>query len=338
MQALALDFERHVPAWIDPPPPLEPGPGEVLIRVREIGVCGTDRELTRFAFGAPPRGERYLILGHEAVGQVEAAGPGVAGLTPGDWVVPIIRRACRPACRCCAAGRRDLCLTDGYAERGITGAHGYFAGFVVDAAEDLIRVPPQLSSVAVLTEPLSVVEKAIETGLRAHPDRPESALVLGAGAIGLLAALSLQAAGQPVEVSSIEDEDHPRALLLRQAGIPYTRSGVRLPAPAGLILEATGSVEAAALGLQLLAPLGVLVIIGAPGVPALSGYRFIVHNQTVTGIVNAAPHHFRRAVDGLARIPRPMLDALIERRPLRSALESLRPGLSAPKLVHPLAG
>jgi glucose 1-dehydrogenase len=337
MPALALDFERRVPAWIDLPPPVEPAAGEVLVRIREVGVCGTDRELTRFSFGTPPPGERYLILGHEAVGQVVAAGPGVAGLARGDWVVPMVRRACRPACRCCAAGRRDLCLTDSYTERGITGAHGYFAGLVVDAAGDLVRVPPELAGVAVLTEPLSVVEKAIETGFRAHPDRPESALVLGAGAIGLLAALSLQAAGLPVGVCSHEGEDHPRALLLRKAGIPYTQSGARLPARAGLVLEATGSADAAALGLELLAPLGVLVILGAPSVPALSGYRLIVHNQTVTGIVNAAPTHFRRAVDALAGIRRPLLDALLERRPLHTALESLRPGFATSKLVHPLA-
>lgn len=334
--ALALDFERRSPAWIEPPPPSPPGAGEVLIRIREVGVCGTDRELTRFTFGTPPAGERYLILGHEAAGQVEAVGTGVAGFSRGDWVVPMVRRACRPPCRCCAAGRRDLCLTDAYAERGITGAHGYFAGLVADAAEDLVAIPSDLAGVAVLTEPLSVVEKAIESGYRAHPDMPQSALVLGAGSIGLLAAFSLQAAGLPVAVWSLEDEHHPRAALLRRAGIPYHHAAGPRPAPADLILEATGSGHAAALGLEILAPLGVLVLIGAPALPAQQGYGLIVHNQSIVGTVNAGPHHFQRAVQDLRRIDRSLLEALMERRPAHTALESLNQPTAAPKLVHPL--
>jgi glucose 1-dehydrogenase len=225
MSSLALDFERRTPAWIDSPPPTDPDAGEVLLRVLEVGVCGTDRELARFAFGEPPAGERYLILGHEAVAQVERVGPGVTGFARGDLVVPTVRRTCRPPCRCCAAARRDLCLTGRYTERGITGAHGYFAGLVLDAAEDLILIPAALAGVAVLAEPLSVVEKAIESGLRAHPDHPESALVLGAGPIGLLAALAFQVRGFPVAVASLEDGDHPRARLLRRAGIPYYPPG-----------------------------------------------------------------------------------------------------------------
>jgi hypothetical protein len=62
-----------------------------------------------------------------------------------------------------------------------------------------------------------------------------------------------------------------------------------------------------------------------------------MNNQAVLGVVNAAPHHFRRAVDDLARIDRAALDALLERRPLRRALDSILSPSPAPKLVHPLA-
>ena len=122
MRAVALDYETRSLNRLDLPEPEPPGPDEVLFRVLATGVCGTDRDLAEFRFGHPPPGERHLVLGHEALGQVVAAGSaGSAGLKPGDWVAPMVRRACAPACMSCARGRRDLCLTGGYTERGIIG-------------------------------------------------------------------------------------------------------------------------------------------------------------------------------------------------------------------------
>src|SRR5687768_14311054 len=77
----------------------EPGPGEVLIRVRQVGVCGTDREIIHAQFGTAPLGEGSLVLGHEMLGEVAAAGPGVIGFVPGELVTATVRRpdGC-PAC------------------------------------------------------------------------------------------------------------------------------------------------------------------------------------------------------------------------------------------------
>ena len=76
MRAIALDFNSRTPTEISLPPPGAPGPGEVLFRVEACGVCATDRELARFHFGAPPAAETTLVLGHEALGEVVAAGRG----------------------------------------------------------------------------------------------------------------------------------------------------------------------------------------------------------------------------------------------------------------------
>lgn len=335
MRALCLDFERRTVAEAAIPDPHPPQSGEVLLDICQVGVCATDRELTRFRFGEPPPGESLLALGHEALARVAACGPGVQSLRPGDWVVPMVRRACPGPCPSCALGRYDLCRTGAYLERGITRCHGYFTQQAIDPAHALVPVPPHLVDIAVLAEPLSVVEKAIETGLRAHPLAPRTACVVGAGPVGLLAAMALLVRGIEPCVVSLEPEDHPRVQLLRRAGIPYSRSAPT--ARFDLVLEASGSRAAAAAALDWLAPCGVLVLIGAPD-PGIEvpGIRMIVDNLTVAGIVNAARSHFDAAFADLARIPRPWLDAMVERRPASAWRESLAAGSAAPKIVHPM--
>jgi len=114
MRSVALDYDTRRLVRRQAPEPGAIGPREALFRVHQAGICGTDRDLARFRYGYPPEGESCLILGHEALGQVVESGSEAGGLARGDWVVPMIRRACAPACASCARGRRDLCLTDGY--------------------------------------------------------------------------------------------------------------------------------------------------------------------------------------------------------------------------------
>lgn len=336
MRAVALDFEARTPVETELAEPARPAATEVLYRIRELGVCGTDRELARFRFGAPPAGETKLVLGHEALGEVVAVGAEVASVRPGDLVVPMIRRACSPACTSCASGRRDLCVTGRYIERGIMGLHGYFTSYAVDAADDLFVAPSALAGVAILAEPLSVVEKAIDSALRAHPAEPRTALVIGAGPIGLLAGLALQLRGFRVEILSTEAEDHPRARIARDAGLVYLRNSV--PTAADIVIEAAGSAGAARAALEWLAPLGVAVLLGAGDFEAqMPGTRFIVENLTLLGAVNAGPQHFRAALEDLARIDRRALEALLHRRPAREWRESLAAASPEPKIVHCLS-
>jgi threonine dehydrogenase-like Zn-dependent dehydrogenase len=336
MRGVALDYESRKLICADIPDPGPPGPGQVLLRVREVGVCGTDRELTRFSFGYPPEGESRLILGHEALAEVVEAGSGVSGIRPGDWVVPTVRRSCRPPCAQCAAGRRDLCLRAANPERGIFGLHGYFTDYALDAAADLVPVPPDALDNAVLVEPLSVVEKAIASALRCHPGTPVSFLAIGAGTIGILGALAAQVRGLRAVVHSLEPPGHPRVRLLELAGIEYRTSldGVQ----SDIILEAAGSPEAAFRAIRALAPLGVLVVLGA--LSASGDFPFmdlIIGNRTVLGSVNAGPDAFRSAVADLRRFDAALVAPLVERRPFTGSLDGL---LEAParaaKLVHVL--
>ncbi len=332
MRAAGLDYEHRRPCSFTVSEPRPPQPGEVLFRVQEVGICGTDRELAAFQLGFPPAGESMLVLGHEALGQIVETGPGVSGFRAGDWVVPAIRRSCSPQCASCARGRRDLCLSGHAPERGIFGLHGYMTEYALDAASDLVRVPDALVDVAVLIEPLSVVEKAVATALRLHAGEPKRALVLGAGPIGLLAGMVLALRGLDVAVHSLEPAEHPRARLARDAGLRY------IAAPeagwADVILEATGSAEAAFAGFRALAALGVYGILGSPNARGEMPFiDMLVRNQIVFGSVNAGPDALAAAVDDLGRLDGLLLARMIDRTAFDRVAETvIRP--SGIKTVH----
>src|SRR5215471_13739916 len=163
MQALAVFPSQKRVDLLDIPEPHLHGATEVLLRVREVGLCGADREIASFEYGDPPRGADHLILGHESLAEVIEVGREVRSLKPGDLVVAMVRRPCPHAeCRPCRADRPDLCVTDDYIERGIKGANGFLTDYVVDDEAYLVKVPRALSDVAVLFEPLTVVTKAAD--------------------------------------------------------------------------------------------------------------------------------------------------------------------------------
>jgi threonine dehydrogenase-like Zn-dependent dehydrogenase len=337
MRVAGLDYQQRQVVLRDGPEPRLDGASEVLFRVQESGVCGSDRELAAFRHGYPPPGEDFLILGHEALGQVVETGPAVGGLVRGDWVVPLVRRPCHPPCASCARGRRDLCVSGRYTETGIFGRHGYLREYAVDAETDLVRVPADLASRAVLIEPLSVVEKAVETALRLHEPGARTALVLGAGPLGILAALVSKLRGLEASVYSIEPADHPRARLIERAGVRYLAGldGVR----ADVVIEATGSAAAAFAGFGALAPLGVYCILGSPNATGEVPFTDLMrHNKTVFGSVNAGPEAFPLAVRDLARLDRDALGAMIQRASLAAIRQTVTaPPPAAVKIVHVVA-
>ncbi len=334
MRALRLDFEARRLAVADHAEPAETGAGQVRLRLIECGVCGTDRGVAEFEFGAPPAGETGLILGHEAVAVVEALGSGVSRLRVGQLVVPLVRRNCGPGCAMCSRGRRDNCLTGEYVERGIFGLHGYLCDFAVDHEDDLVPVPAELTDVAVLVEPASVVEKAWELALRLHPGEPRHVLVLGAGPIGILAAWCARSCGFEVTVLSRESEDSARAQLLIRNGVRYTQTldGVG----ADIVIEACGSAALAVESMRVLRRLGVVILLGArPAEVRLPTLDMIIGNHILAASVNASFHHFELAVARLRSYDRSWLRPLLHRLPLAQAAETIvHPPGAAVKIVH----
>ena len=116
-----------------------PGGRGVLVKVLRVGVDGTDREINAAEYGAPPPGEKVLVLGHESFGVVEGVGPNVRDLKPGDHVVATVRRPGKSVYD--AIGRQDLTTDDVYWERGINQVHGFLSERYVDADDYIVRVP-----------------------------------------------------------------------------------------------------------------------------------------------------------------------------------------------------
>ena len=141
MKAFAVWAKQKRSAVVEIDEPRLTSPTAVKLRMLDVGVCGTDAELCSFAYGEPPDGEKFLVTGHEALGEVVEVGDEVEWLDEGDLVVPSVRRPCPHAdCPACRGGNQDFCLTGDYTERGIKGAHGFLAEVVVEEARYLTAV------------------------------------------------------------------------------------------------------------------------------------------------------------------------------------------------------
>ena len=297
-----------------PKPQLEqiPGGRGVLVRLTRVGVDGTDKEINAAEYGAPPPGDDYLILGHENCGRVEAVGPSVDEVQPGDYVVASVRRPGKSLYD--KIGLQDMTTDDTYFERGINLLHGYLAEYYSDSADYIVKVPKGLRKVGVLLEPSSVAEKAIiqafEVQRRLRVWRPRRAAVLGAGTLGLLASLFLQLRGIRVTTFGLEVPPYLNSRLLDEIGVRYisTKQTSLKEAsahfgPFDLILEGTGFSPLVFEAMEVLAKDGVLAMVSITGanrnieVPTdRINQGFVLGNKVCLGSVNASREDFERAV------------------------------------------
>lgn len=335
--------------------PRAPVGTEVLLQTLELGICGTDREISAFEYGTPPPGADELVIGHEALAEVVEVGPDVTWARPGELVVPTVRRPCRNRrCYPCRAGRSDFCVTGEFSERGILRADGYLAERFLEEERFLVPVPRALEDVAVLVEPLSVIAKAAEElesiRKRFGFDLPRlQGLVLGAGPVGLLAAMALTAYGAETHVFSREAEDSPRAALVRAFGASYVSARTPLESlssrigRADVIFEAVGVPEVAFGALPNLAPNGVYVMSGVPAlrgpVPAdLSRWMrdLVLENQVILGTVNAGRSAYEDAIRRLEQFMGLFPEAvrsLLDRVPFDEAPDVLAAGRGVKTVV-----
>ncbi|MBJ6760729.1 glucose 1-dehydrogenase [Myxococcaceae bacterium JPH2] len=321
MKAVAIAYPSREVRVIDAPEPRLHSPTEVRVRTLEVGVCGTDKDILQGLHGAPPPGESHLVLGHECLGQVVEVGAHVRDFRPGDLVVPRVRRPCPHAhCPACRYEHPDFCVTGDYTERGIQGAHGFCAEFFVEDMMYLHRAEDSLRGVAVLTEPLTIAEKALRETARIQArlpfkQTPGNAVVLGAGPVGQLGAMALMSLGYATTVYSRSPPPNVKAAAAEAMGAPYLSSQrvtvEELKAKAGpvdVIYEATGSSTVAFDTLRALGPNGVLILTGVPGRKEhlhLAGEevlrQLVLWNQVVLGTVNAGSEDFTRALENLER-------------------------------------
>jgi len=314
---------------LDVEPPAR-GRGEVEVRTLAVGVCGTDEEILQGLYGTAPAGAERLILGHEGCGVVEKR---AGGLAAGALVVPMVRRPCPERCENCAAGEADMCRSGHYRERGIKELHGFMAERFVEAAEYLVPLARPLRPVAMLLEPLTVVEKGVNQAYRLQRRlrwRPRRALVLGAGPIGLLGAALTRALGLETTLWSRRIDDGRRAWLQRigAGAVPSSESGLpelaKRLGPLDLVLECTGAPPVIRDALLSPGPNGVVCLLGVSAgegpveVPvARWNLQAVLGNQVVFGCVNANRRDFEAGARHMATWTRRwpgLLEALVTRQ------------------------
>ena len=228
----------------------------VMVKLLEVGVCGTDRK----SLGMAPPPEYPLIDLHEAFGQVVWTGEEVRNLKVNDYVVPMVRRCdsweppdegaeiepssfdfrrCDDATHCVSYLRADQCPVGesqgekngerrGYKSRGTGKCHGFGSQYFVDTEEWLIRVEPprqgglreRMMKRYVLTEPLSIVWKMHREIVKHYTIREydDRVLIIGLGPIGLLAATVMQKLHPGLEYTAVDlaAEDNARVRLLQR--------------------------------------------------------------------------------------------------------------------------
>ncbi|WP_327048783.1 glucose 1-dehydrogenase [Microbispora sp. NBC_01189] len=350
MRALTVvPLRKDSLAVADVPDP-EPGDGDLLVDGLAVGVCGTDKEIAAGDYGSAPPGRERLVIGHESLGRVRRAPEG-SGFAPGDLVVGVVRRPDPVPCGACAHGQFDMCRNGRYTERGIKDLDGYASQAWVVEPGYAVKLDPALADVGMLLEPTSVVVKAWDevekVGARAWFE-PKTALVTGAGPIGLLAALLGVRRGLEVHVLD-RVTDGPKPELVRDLGAVYHAGDageVAAKIRPDVVIEATGA-GPVIFGVAFnTAPYGIVCLTGVSSagrrltIDAGSLNRDIVlENDVLIGSVNANLRHYAAAADVLAGADHAWLNRLITRRvPLESFADAFTAEPEDVKVVITLDG
>jgi L-iditol 2-dehydrogenase len=291
-----------------------PGPGEVLLHVRRVGLCGSDRHWYRVGAIGDAGLARPLVLGHEIVAEV------VDGPRRGERVVVEPSLPCGN-CETCHAGLGHLCPSVRFAGHGVT--DGGLREAMAWPVRALVTIPAALSDDdAVLLEPTAVALHALDLG-RPRIGRP--AAVVGCGPIGVVLVGLLRLAGA-MPIVAVEPLPH-RLEAARAWGADVTlapgegHAGLPL---ADVAFEVAGEDGAVAEAISLLRPGGRLVLVGIPEedrstLPAAAARR---KGLTVTFSRRAAVGDLRRAAELAAQRQLPLGRLITHRFPLGRAPEA----------------
>ena len=320
MRALAvrpgIKHSAHIAELPDPKLDSIPEGRGVLVRTLQVGVDATDWEINEALYGRAPHGYHFMVMGHEVFGVVEAVGPEVTHVQPGDYCTCTVRRPGPTIYD--LIGRNDITGHEEYYERGINLRHGYMTERWVDDAEFVVKVPPGLKHLGVLSEPASVCAKAIEQAYLAQKRlqvwEPKLAFVMGAGQIGLLTTLMLRLRG--LQVFTVARTPHPGLkeeicgaygatyVSTRETSLEDLAKQVGKP---DLIVEATGSSRVAFDSMRVLAINGALVWTSVTGgdktteIPSdVINLEWVLGNKLLVGSVNGNRHHFAQGLADLA--------------------------------------
>ncbi|WP_136656795.1 alcohol dehydrogenase catalytic domain-containing protein [Nitratireductor sp. XY-223] len=326
MKALVYQGERRLACREVPQP--APADGEVIVAVESVGICGSDMH----AFlGHDERRPPPLILGHEAAGVVKTGSLAGRRVT----VNPLVACGQCPVCR---SGRDNIC--PGRQILSMQPREGAFAQMIAVPPANLFEIPDNISfDVAALAEPLACGWHAVRLARRAMSAEIDRAgvLVIGGGAIGVGAALSLEAAGAP-DITLSEPNPGRRAYLRDACGLAAIA-----PEELGedeqfdLIVDAVGFAATRSQAIAHARPGGVITHIGLGGSGGEADFRRMTLQEiTFIGTYTYTKQDFRETARAICDGRMGPLD-WVERRPLgggQSAFEDILAGrVEAPKII-----
>jgi threonine dehydrogenase-like Zn-dependent dehydrogenase len=325
MRALRVTPKKSNSARLDEVALPAENEGAILARTIATGVCGTDREIIAGDYGAAPQGDARLTLGHESLGRVEDA-PSESAFKKGDLIVGIVRRPDPVPCVACAQGEWDMCRNGQFTERGINGRNGYCSEYFRVEPDFAIKIPSELGLCGVLVEPTSVVAKAWDQidylGRRSKSWQPRTALITGAGPVGLLAALLARQRNLETHVFD-RTASGPKPDLVRSLGAQYHSGELSAIAKleADIVVECTGAAPVIVHVMTHNARDAIVCLAGLSAVGrqlpvdvAALNQSMVLQNDLVFGSVNANRRHYELAVQALQRADREWLLRLITRR------------------------
>lgn len=257
MKALVLTGERSL-ALVDRPAPKIRDDRDVIVRVVQVGICGTDRSVLLGKFSADPG----VVMGHEAVGVIESAGSAVTTLACGDRVIINPTLYCG-ACPACLEGQWGFCANKAGTEVGID-RDGAFADFIRLPEHFCHLIPSGMSfDRAVVVEPLACALNNIEAG---QLQAGQTAIIVGGGPVGAVCAMACYTYGAQV---MLVEPDPFRQVLCREVLAALDTAGrVSVHGPSDPALAARGDVVIDTVGnllaqsLDYAAPRGRVVIMG----------------------------------------------------------------------------
>lgn len=317
-------------ALLDVPRPTA-GAGEIVLDVAAAGVCGTDLHIIEGSYGSRPP----VTLGHEVSGTITAVGPGVDTARIGERVALETFFSTCGECRGCREGAPNRCQQRISIGSGVDGG---FAEAIVVPARNARRLPDHVSLLeGALCEPLACVCRSLfqPTAAVAPGDR---VLVIGPGAIGLLAAqVARVAGGEPLVLGTAADAE--RLGVARALGLDVAADPTEVPAEVDVVLECSGSAGGMALGIERVRRGGRYVQIGQRGDPVPIDLALVsFHELVITGGFASTPDSWDRAMRLLDRGLVQLEPLISHRYPLHDwqlALDAVRTSAGVKQLLCP---
>jgi len=312
-----------------------PGPGDVLLRIRAVGICGSD---IHGWDGSTGRRRPPVVMGHEAAGEIESLGPGVEGWQPGDRVTFDSTVYCGQ-CAPCRAGQVNLCV-----DRRVLGVScadyrqdGAFTECLVLPARLLLRLPEGITFVrAAMVEPVSIAMHAVRRAGKSG----DTAIVVGAGMIGLLVVQALKLAGWDRVIAVDINDD--RLALAKKLGAEATVNSLDaaralvdlrmlVPEGAAAAIEVVGIAPTVDLAIRSVCRGGRVVFVGnlSPNVPV--PLQIVVTNEVSILGSCASAGEYPAALEAIA-------SGGIEVDPLISAVAPLTDGVEWFERLHKSPG